>query len=96
MGCRRFASVFFRALVPDHSTSATLPAMNTETILERLRQKPFRPFVLETVDGTWFEVDRDIDVLVYDRVKPVRIVIFDSNGRMYVLEPEQIFAIEVR
>ena len=70
--------------------------MNAQTILERLNQKPFRAFALETVGRTWLDVDRDADVLVYDRIKPVRIVIFDVSGRMYVLEPDQISALEAR
>jgi hypothetical protein len=70
--------------------------MTAESILERISQKPFRPFALETVGGTWIDVDREADILIYERKKPVRLVIFDPNGRMYVFEPEQIAAIEAK
>lgn len=70
--------------------------MTANTILERLAQKPFRPFALETIGGTWIEVDREADILVYERKKPVRVVIFDAGGRMYVFEPEQISGLEIR
>lgn len=70
--------------------------MTTNSILERINQKPFRPFALETIGGTWIDVDREADLLIYERKKPVRLVIFDPNGRMYVFEPEQISALEVK
>jgi hypothetical protein len=70
--------------------------MTANSILERLSQKPFRSFALETIGGTWIEVDRDADILVYERKKPIRIVIFDIGGRMYVFEPEQISALEIK
>jgi len=68
--------------------------MTAESIIERISQKPFRAFALETTDDTWIEVDREEDVLVYRRTPPVRITIFDASGRLYILEPEQIAAIE--
>ena len=64
--------------------------MTASNLLERINQKPFRPFAIETVGGTWIDVDREADLLIYDRKKPIRIVIFDPSGRMYVFEPEQI------
>jgi hypothetical protein len=70
--------------------------MTADSILERVEQKPFRPFALETIGGTWVEVDRKADLLLYDRNKPIRLVVFDPNGRMYIFEPDQISAIEVR
>jgi hypothetical protein len=70
--------------------------MTANSILERLSQKPFRSFALETIGGTWIEVDREADILVYERKKPIRIVIFDTGGRMYVFEPEQISALEIK
>lgn len=70
--------------------------MTADNILERVNPKPFRPFSLETVGGTWIDVDREQDVLVYERKNPIRMVIFDINGRMYVLEPDQISAIDVK
>jgi hypothetical protein len=68
--------------------------MTTETILERVNQKPFRPLMVETVGGTWIEVDRREDVFVYDRIAPVRVVIFAKTGRMFILEPDQIAGLE--
>ena len=70
--------------------------MTASDILERISQKPFRPFALETIGGTWIDVDREADLLIYERKKPIRLVIFDPNGRMYVLEPDQISAIEIK
>ena len=70
--------------------------MTASNILERISQKPFRPFALETIGGTWIDVDREADLLIYERKKPIRLVIFDPNGRMYVLEPDQISAIEIK
>ena len=70
--------------------------MTAASILERINQKPFRPFAIETIGGSWIEVDRGMDVLIYERKKPVRLVVFDPNGRMYIFEPEQISAIEAK
>ena len=71
--------------------------MTADSLLERIGQTPFRPFAVETAGGTWINVDRESDVLLYNRFqKPIRIVIFDSNGRLYILEPEQIATIEVK
>ena len=70
--------------------------MTASNILERISQKPFRPFALETIGGTCIDVDREADLLIYERKKPVRLVIFDPNGRMYVFEPDQISAIEIK
>jgi len=36
------------------------------------------------------------DVLVYERNKPIRVVIFSPNGKIYVFEPEQISALELK
>jgi hypothetical protein len=70
--------------------------MTAASILERINQKPFRPFAIETIGASWIEVDREMDVLIYERNKPVRLVVFDPNGRMYIFEPEQISAIEAK
>jgi hypothetical protein len=70
--------------------------MTAARILERINQKPFRPFAVETIGGSWIDVDREADVLVYERKKPVRVVIFDPDGRMYIFEPDQISAIEAK
>jgi hypothetical protein len=70
--------------------------MTAESILERIKQKPFRPIALETVDGMWIEVGRAEDIFIYDRMKTTCVVLFDSEGRKFVYEPEQITAIESR
>jgi hypothetical protein len=73
--------------------------MTANSLLDRIYQKPFRPFALETVGGSWIDVDREQDVLIYDRKspqRPIRIVIFDPNGRLYILEPEQISPVEIK
>jgi hypothetical protein len=70
--------------------------MTAASILERINQKLFRPFAIETIGGSWIDVDRETDVLIYERKKPVRLVVFDPNGRMYIFEPEQISAIEAK
>lgn len=71
--------------------------MSIEAILERLEQKPFRPFAVETVGGTWIEIDRESDALVYNRARfKARIVLFNPNGRLYVLEPADIATLELR
>jgi chorismate-pyruvate lyase len=70
--------------------------MNTEIVTERLRQKPFRPFAIETVGGSWIDVEREEDLMVADRTPPVRIVLFSNNGRLWILGPEQIATIESR
>ena len=70
--------------------------MTAARILERINQKPFRPFAVETIGRSWIDVDREADVLVYERKKPVRVVIFDPDGRMYIFEPDQISAIEAK
>lgn len=71
--------------------------MNAQLLNERMRQVPFRPFAVETIGGTWIDVDREADVLIYDRKPPVRIVLFDSHtGRLYILDPDQVSSIEGR
>lgn len=71
--------------------------MTTNTIIERATQKPFRPFAVETVGGTWIEVDHENDISVYNRVLGrARVVVFDASGRLYILEPEQISSIEAK
>jgi hypothetical protein len=70
--------------------------MTTESILERINQKPFRPVALGTVGGVWIEIDRPDDIFIYDRVKTTCVVLFDPEGRKFIYEPEQITAIEAR
>jgi len=65
---------------------------NLARITERANQRPFRPFAVETISGSWIDVQREEDILVRGQ----RIVIFDPSARMYILGPEQIGAIEAR
>jgi hypothetical protein len=68
------------------------PDNNLARITERATQRPFRPFSIETIGGSWIDVNTEADILVRGQ----RIVIFDKNSRMYILGPEQISAIEGR
>jgi len=68
--------------------------MTAESILERISQKPFRPIVLETVGGTWIEIEREADIFIYDRMKTTSVVVFNPEGRKFTFEPEQISAIQ--
>ena len=70
--------------------------MTAQSILERINQVPFRPVALETVGGTWIEIDRAEDIFIYDRVKTTSVVLFDPEGRKFIYEPDQITAIEAR
>jgi hypothetical protein len=70
--------------------------MTVESVLERINQRPFRPIALETVDGTWIEIEREADIFIYDRMKTTSVVIFDPEGAKFIFEPEQISAIEAR
>ena len=70
--------------------------MTAESILERINQKPFRPIALETVGGTWIEIERSEDIFIYDRVTTTCVVLFDPEGRKFICEPEQTTAIEVQ
>jgi hypothetical protein len=70
--------------------------MTVESILERIKQKPFRPIALETVDKTWIKVDREADIFIYDHMEAPCVVIFDPKGRKFVFAPEQISSIEAR
>jgi hypothetical protein len=76
------------------STRERSIAESFKRITEAAAQRPFRPFAVETVGGTWIDIEREADILV--RNQPARIVIFDSAGRMYVFGSEQISAIERR
>jgi hypothetical protein len=70
--------------------------MTLYTIKERLTQKPFRPFALETVGGSLIEVTRESDCVIFERFNVARIVVFALNGSMYILEPDQIASLEVK
>ena len=58
--------------------------MTAESILERINQKPFRPVGLETVGGTWIEIDRAEDIFIYDRMNTTCVVLFDPEGRKFI------------
>jgi hypothetical protein len=70
--------------------------MTLQTIKERLSQKPFRAFALETVGGTWLDVSRESDCVIFERNGLVRIVIFATNGEMNILEPDQVASVAVK
>jgi hypothetical protein len=70
--------------------------MTVESILERIKQKPFRPIALETVDKTWIKFDREADISSMATWKAPCVVIFDPKGRKFVFAPEQISSIEAR
>jgi hypothetical protein len=59
-------------------------------------KRQFRPIALETVGGTWIEIEHEADIFIYDRMKTTSVVAFDPEGRKFIFEPEQISAIEPR
>jgi hypothetical protein len=67
--------------------------MKLSDIKERLDQRPFRPFSLETTGGSWVEVEKDSDIFISPR-RPDIIVIFEPSGRMWILGIDQISALE--
>jgi hypothetical protein len=67
--------------------------MKLADIKERLDQRPFRPFAIETVGGSWIDVDKESSVLISER-RPDLVVVFDPNGRLYILGVDQISALE--
>lgn len=69
--------------------------MKLADIQERATQNPFRPFALETNGGTWIDVEHQ-SCIYLPPVRPDIIIIFDQGGRMFILNPEQITALEVR
>jgi hypothetical protein len=70
--------------------------MTLASIKERLSQKPFRPFALETIGGTWIDVTREADCAIFERGSTARIVIFAQNGEMSVLEPDQVASLAIK
>lgn len=70
--------------------------MTLRNIKERVEQRPFRLFAVETSGATWIEVKRESDILIRTRLDSVIVVVFDDSGRLYVLEPAQISALELR
>jgi hypothetical protein len=47
--------------------SSPLSLMTLATIKERLNQKPFWRFALETTGGTWIDVNREADCAIFER-----------------------------
>jgi hypothetical protein len=69
--------------------------MTIGAIKERVTQEPFRPFTVETVGGSWIEVPRRESIAI-SPYEPVRLVIFDSDGTMFIFEPDQISGLAVK
>jgi hypothetical protein len=69
--------------------------MKLADIKERLEQRPFRPFALETTGGSWIEVEKESSVLLSER-RPDLVVVFDPNGRLWILGVDQISSLESR
>jgi len=69
--------------------------MKLSDIQERAGQKPFRGFALETAGGSWIDVEKPSDIFLPER-RPDIVIVFDSGGRLYILEVDQIVALESR
>jgi hypothetical protein len=67
--------------------------MKLADIKERADQVPFRPFALETIGGSWIQVEEPSDIMLNPR-RPDLVVVFNENGRMYILGVEQIASVE--
>jgi hypothetical protein len=67
--------------------------MKLSDIKERLEQRPFRPFALETTGGSWIEVEKESSVLLSER-RPDLVVVFDPSGRLWILGVDQIASLE--
>lgn len=39
---------------------------------------------LETVDGTWIEIEREADIFIYDRMKTTSVVVFEPEGTQFI------------
>jgi hypothetical protein len=66
--------------------------MKLSDIAERVSQRPFRPFTLET-DGSWVQVEKESDIFLPPR-RPDIVVLFDPSGRLFILSLDQISAVE--
>ena len=69
--------------------------MTLEDIRERAEQKPFRQFSIETVGGSWVDVEKASDVLLPER-RPDIAIIFAPDGKMLILGIDQISALEAK
>jgi hypothetical protein len=70
--------------------------MTLASIKERLSQKPFRPFALETIGGAWIDVNHEADCAIFERNGRAQIFAFAQSGEMYVLEPDQVVSLAMR
>jgi hypothetical protein len=69
--------------------------MKLSDISERAEQRPFRPFTIETAGGGLIEVEKESDILLPPR-RPDLVIVFNPSGRMWILDPSQISALEAR
>jgi hypothetical protein len=67
--------------------------MKKTDITERATQQPFRPFAIETIGGSWIEV-QDQSKIFLPPARPDLVIIFDPNGRLFILGIDQISAVE--
>jgi hypothetical protein len=64
-------------------------------IFERASQEPFRPFALQTVGGSWIDIEKQSDNFLPAR-RPDLVIVVNSTGRLHILELEQISALETK
>ena len=69
--------------------------MKLADIAERAEQRPFRRFAIETTAGGLIEVEKESDILLPAR-RPDLVIFFNPSGRMWILDPSQISALEAR
>lgn len=69
--------------------------MKLDDIAQRAEQQPFRPFAIETTGGSWIDVEKPANIFLPE-VRPDLVIVFDPNGRMYILGVEQISALEAK
>ena len=67
--------------------------MKLSDIQERVTQRPFRAFALETTGGTWIDIQKESDVFLPER-RPDIVIVFDASGRLYILSLDQIATLE--
>jgi hypothetical protein len=67
--------------------------MKLSDIQDRLAQRPFRPFALETIGGSWVHVERDSDLFLSPR-RPDIVVVFDPSGRLWILGVDEISSLQ--
>jgi hypothetical protein len=67
--------------------------MKLEDIAERAEQQPFRAFAIETVGGSWIDVEKQSDIFLPAR-RPDLVLVVNPTGRLHILDLEQIAALE--